>query len=511
MSSLMDFSLRKYFRYRQRKIEEVMNRPQFYQDRILMKILNSQKEAAYGKRYDFKSISDYESFKKAVPLVKYENIYSEIELMMDGKKNLLVTDPVRWFAKSSGTTNDKSKYIPVTQNYLINGHLKCTWTTASIIYNEDQTAKLFQDKNLIMGGSLKSIGQGITVGDISAIMLKNFPRIGRGFSTPSFEIALIADWDEKIKRIAEVAVHEKVTLLGGVPTWTMVLFKEILAQTGAAHISEVWPELKTYMHGGIGFDPYREEFKKYLPSNKVVYREVYNASEGYFAIQDKKDEEGMLLLCDHQIFYEFVSMEDLKEDLAEVKETLTLSDVEIGKNYAVIITNSSGLYRYLIGDLIEFVSIAPYKMKVVGRTQQYINVFGEEVMVANTDRAISEVCAKHSAVVRDYSVGPIFMESQTKGGHEWAIEFITKPKNISEFQMDLDTKLRSINSDYDAKRYKNMALAPLKISILPSGSIEQWHRNRGKYGGQHKLPRLSNERKVLTELLMQDSKPAMLL
>lgn len=501
MSSLMDFTLRKYFRYRQQKIDEMANNAQFFQDSLLLKILNSQKNSSYGKTFGFSSIQNYDTFRKALPIIRYEDIYSDIELMIDGKKNVLVSDPVYWFAKSSGTTNDRSKYIPVTQNYLVHGHLKCTWTTASVIYNEDQTAKLFKDKSLIMGGSLQSLGNGIMVGDISAIMLKNFPKIGRRFSTPSFEVALIADWDEKIKRIAELTVKERVTLLGGVPTWTIVLFKEIIEQTGAANISEVWPELKTYLHGGIGFEPYREVFGKFLPSEKVIYREIYNASEGYFAVQNAKDEKGMLLLCNHQIFYEFIPIRALKKNLAEVEEIFPLKDVEPGKSYAIVITNSSGLYRYLIGDVIEFVGVAPYKIKVIGRTEQYINVFGEELMIANTDAAISEVCASHRAVIKDYSVGPIYMESNSKGGHEWAIEFAEAPLDIAGFSQDLDDKLRSLNSDYDAKRYKDMALHPLKISLLPAGTIEQWHRSKGKYGGQHKLPRLSNERKVLSQLL----------
>ncbi len=500
MSAFMDFTLRQYFRYRQRRIEEVVRQPQKYQDRLLAEIMDRQKVSSYGKRYGFSKIVDYSTFREAVPLVSYEDIFPEIELMMDGKDKVLVTEHVRWFSKSSGTTNDRSKYIPVTDNYLLKGHLKCTWTTASLIYNEDQTAKLFKDKNLIMGGSLKRLDNGIAVGDISAIMLKNFPRIGRGFSTPSFEIALIDDWDEKIRRIAEVVVSERVTVMGGVPTWTMVLFKEMLKQTGAANISEIWPDLKTYLHGGVGFQPYREEFKKYLPSEKVIYREVYNASEGYFAVQDKKDEVGMLLLCDHQIFYEFIPMSALRDDLSEVSEVVQMSEVEEGKRYAIVITNSSGLYRYVLGDIVEFVSVSPYKINIVGRTQQYINVFGEELMVANADMAIAEVVARHDAVIRDYSVGPIFMDVASKGGHEWAIEFIEQPENLVAFEKDLDATLRRINSDYDAKRYKDIALTNLRVSMLSPGTIERWYRRKGKFGGQHKLPRLSNDRKMIEEL-----------
>lgn len=503
MAQIMDPILRLYFRYRQRKIEQVVAKPEKYQDRQLKWILERQKHSNYGQKHDFDSIRSLEDYQNAVPLVKYEDIAEDILTMMDGKQGVLVTDKVKWFARSSGTTRGRSKYIPTTQNYLINGHLKCTWNAASVIYNEDPTARLFADKNLIMGGSLEDLGGGRVVGDISAIMLRNFPKIGRRFSTPDIEIALDKDWDRKIKYIAQHCTKERITLLGGVPTWTMVLFKEILKETGADNICEVWPDLKSYLHGGIGFDPYREIFRKYLPSDKVIFREVYNSSEGYFAIQNKKDEDGMLLLCDHQIFYEFIPFLEYGNDDPTV---LIIGDVATNVPYVMVITNSSGLYRYVIGDVIKFVSTQPYKIKVIGRTEQYINVFGEEVMVGNTDQAINEVCRRHEASVRDYTVAPVYMSESHKGGHEWAIEFIIEPKSMETFQTDLDAELRKLNSDYDAKRYQNMAMLPLIVSRLAIGTLEKWQRKHKRYGGQYKLQRLRSDRDLLEQLQAMQAK-----
>ena len=499
MPLLVDSILRLYFKYRQQQIDKVLGDPVPYQQKILKQILARHSASEYGKKYGFGKLTGYKDFAKAVPIVKYEEIVPHVQNMMSGAKNILVTDKVSWFAKSSGTANGRSKYIPVTKHYLTQGHLKCTWTSASVIYNEDPTARLFADKNLIMAGSLEQRPHDIRVGDISAIMLHHFPQIGRRFATPSFEVALIPDWEEKIRRVAEIASKERVTLLGGVPTWTIVLFKEILRQTGAANISEVWPHLKTYMHGGVGFDPFREEFRQYLPSKDVTYREVYNATEGYFALQNEKDVSGMSLLCDHQIFYEFIPKEKELECHAHI---IPLEEVEIDKDYIIVITNSAGLYRYKMGDLVRFVSLAPYKIKVVGRTEQYLNVFGEELMISNTDAAITAVSRTHGVSVRDYSVAPRYMDSDINGRHDWVIEFNSPlPDSLASFEQDLDAHLRFVNSDYDAKRYRDIALSPLKIHVLQSGTVDQWLRQNNKYGGQNKLTRLSNDRLLLDKLL----------
>jgi len=494
----MDRLLRTYFKYRQKRIDAVLADPFPYQDRILSRILRANGKTEYGRSYSFQSIEGYHSYRSAVPVVDYETLYPYISEMMEGARNVLVADPVRWFAKSSGTTNDRSKYLPITRNYLTRGHLKCTWFTASAIYAENPSAKLFEDKNLIMVGSLEQRPHGITVGDISAIMLHHYPKIGRGFSTPDIELALIPDWDEKISKIAELCVDDRVTLLGGVPTWTIVLIKEILKNTGAANILEVWPHLKTYMHGGVGFEPYRETFKEFMPGGRVTFRETYNASEGYFAMQNNRDQDGMALLLDHEIFYEFLPY---GESATDPKNYLSLKDVELGKKYEMIITTSAGLYRYAIGDVITFVSILPYKIKVLGRTQQYLNVFGEELMVSNTDSALATISQRYGAVIRDYTVAPIYMDSTSKGGHQWAVEFLKLPESIDAFSKDLDLELRRLNSDYDAKRYKDMAMQPLELIVLEANSVERWQREQGKYGRQHKFPRLRNDRLIMEQLI----------
>ncbi len=497
---VMDAILRTYFHFRQKEVEKVLTNPAYYQSTLLKSVLQRQQSSAYGKTYTFDQIKDYQTFSTALPIIQYKDIHQDIQKMMDGADNVLVSDKVRWFAKSSGTSVNKSKYIPVTRHYLTHGHLKCTWTAASVIYNEDPSARLFADKNLIMAGSLSKYNPQVTVGDISAIMLHHFPRIGRRFATPSFEIALLKDWEEKIKLVAEISSKERVTLMGGVPTWTIVLFKEILRTTGAKNISEVWPHLKTYIHGGIGLGPYEQELRKYLPSKDVVFREVYNATEGYFAIQNEKTVDGMSLMCNHQIFYEFIPTNGYTPGEASAP-TLTLEEVEADEDYVIVITNSSGLYRYVMGDIVRFCSVRPYKIKVVGRVEQYINAFGEELMVCNTDEAVARVCQRFDAIMRDYHVAPRFMTNKVNGCHEWVIEFEKIPDSIPDFSQALDRELRSLNSDYEAKRYKDIAMSSLMIHVLPVGSIDRWMKNQNKYGGQHKLPRLANDRLVLTQLL----------
>ena len=497
----MNKVLKRYFKYRQSQIDKVLDDPIPYQKRLLKEILRYNQNSFYGKKHHFNKLTNYDSYTSAVPVVNYERLYPYIERMLAGEPNLLVSQAVRWFAKSSGTTQNRSKYIPVTSTYLNKGHLKCTWFTASAIYAENPSCKLFAQKNLIMVGSLSPIGKGYTTGDISAIMMHHYPKIGRRFSTPEISVALTPDWDEKIARMVDLCIDDKVTLIGGVPTWTLVLIKALLEKSGKETLTEVWPELKTYMHGGVGFEPYETLFRQYMPENQVTFREVYNASEGYFAIQDKKDEDGMSLLCDHQVFYEFIPLEALEgEDISDA-EALPLWAVSKGQLYAMVITTSAGLYRYRIGDIVEFVSVSPYKIKVRGRVEQFLNVFGEELIVANTDAAIKEASHHTGALVKDYTVAPIFMTSKGRGGHEWAVEFEHQPRSLEDFQNILDEALRQVNSDYDAKRYGDIALSPLKVQVLEKGTVEAWQRQHHKYGRQHKLPRLSSERQLIESLL----------
>jgi len=498
MLQITDICLRNYFKWRQKKIELVYNNPQFSQQNILKRILLKNASCSYGKKYNFNALKNYPDYKSSVPLVSYEDIYEEINKMMLGENQILTTEKVNWFAKSSGTTNDRSKFIPVTKNYLINGHLKCAWDAASFIYNEDQEAKLFADKSLIMGGSIEKLNDNNYSGDISAIILHHFPKIGRRFYTPDFDTALMKDWDEKIKKMAQITAQQNVTLLAGVPSWTLVLLKEILKQTGKSHISEVWPNLKSYLHGGVGFQPYQEIFKELIPSKKVGFREVYNASEGYFGIQNNKDIKGILLLCDHEIFYEFIPFEDSSKS---EPETLTIDQVELFKKYIVLITNSSGLYRYRMGDIIEFISLRPHKFNFIGREKQNINVVGEELMVHNTDMAISETASDFNVRIEDYTVAPHFISKIESGHHDWIIEFSKPPRDLKAFENELDLKIQNLNSDYSAKRSGNLILRNLKIHTVPQGTFEKWLRQKGKYGGQNKIPRLMNSRLILEEIL----------
>ena len=494
---ITDFILYQYFKYRQEKIDDVIDRQAYYQQKLLNTISSKQRSTHFGKTYNFDSITDFESYKKNVPITRYEDIFPLIEKTIKGEQNILSSDKINWFAKSSGTSNDRSKYIPVSKSYLTHGHLKCAWDAASFIYRDDSTAKLFADKSLIMGGSLERLSSESMAGDISAIILHHFPKVGRRFYTPDFETALLSNWEEKIDRTAKITSAQTVTLLAGVPTWTLVLLKRILEITGKENISQVWPNLKSYLHGGVGFEPYRSIFRQLIPSEKVKFREVYNASEGYFAIQDDVSIDGMLLLCDHQIYYEFIP---LKDALQENYDTISLEDLEQGMKYALVITNSSGLYRYLIGDIVQIITTCPVRIKVVGRLTEYLNVFGEELSVDNANKALMHTSKELDVVVKDFTVAPQFLDLDNKGGHEWLVEFEKEPESIHHFELVLDQKLRELNSDYDAKRSADLALINLKTQKASKGTFERWLRSRGKYGGQNKIPRLRNDRILLNEI-----------
>lgn len=473
------------------------NSPYDLQNEVFFDLLNKLKHTEYGKKYNAHQIRNQEEFKAKLPLTDYEMLFTYISRMMDGEADILWPGKVNWFAKSSGTTNDKSKYIPITEDNLFDNHVAASWDAMAILYGNRPEARVFDGKNLIMGGSLKQWSEQVTIGDVSAILLHRMPSVGRPFYTPDFETALLADWEEKIEKMAHQCIKEDVVMFAGVPTWTIVLFKRILEITGKKNIREVWPNIRTYFHGGVGFDPYVDQFKTFLPGEDIEYYEVYNASEGYFAVQDRLDAKGMLLLLDNAVYYEFIPIENMQE---ANPVTLPLEDIEEGKDYCIVISTSSGLWRYKPGDVIRFVSKAPYRIMVSGRTKHFINVFGEEVMVHNTDKAIKDTCSLCGGIVSDYTVGPIFMIEESKGGHEWLIEFEKAPENLDLFALELDNKLRAVNSDYDAKRHKDIALQPLKLSVVPPHSFQNWLRSKGKIGGQSKIPRLSNDRKYLDEL-----------
>ena len=486
--------------FRHYRVERMMQEPHFHQENILLNLLNAHKKSQYGKKYLFQNVKKLQDYKQAVPVVEYNDIKSMIDRMMDGEKDILVQGKVSWFAKSSGTTSARSKYIPVTDDFLYGNIMRSCWDATSLVYANRKGAEIFSKKSLVMGGSLSQYEHNpkVTIGDVSAIMIDRMSAAGRPFYTPSKEIALMQDWEEKIELMAQECTKEDVVLFSGVPTWTIVLFKRILEITGKDNILEVWPNAKTYLHGGVGFKPYTKQFEAFLPKNDFDYYEVYNASEGYIAIQDSPLSEGMLLLLNNGIYYEFIPSEEWDK---AYPETIGLDEVEIGKNYAIVISTASGLWRYKIGDTVSFTSKNPYRINVTGRTQHFINVFGEEVMVGNTDQAIAMTCNVVPAIVKEYTVAPVHLNRYSKGGHIWLIEFEKEPEDIIKFESLLDKHLRAINSDYDAKRYKDIALDPLRIKILPSGLFYKWLKVKGKVGGQHKVPRLSNSRDVVEELL----------
>ncbi|MEZ4911683.1 MAG: GH3 auxin-responsive promoter family protein [Saprospiraceae bacterium] len=479
--------------------------PSELQNEVSAMLMSNLFLTQYGRQFGIKRMVSVDVFRKEVPLVTYEDIFPFIDKMMQHEEDQLWPGKVQWFAKSSGTTNDKSKYIPITDHNLFENHVTASWDAISILYRNQPDARIFDGKNLIMGGSLQSQGEEIKIGDVSAILLSRMPAIGRPFYSPDFDTALLSDWEEKIQRMAEICKEDDIVMFAGVPTWTIVLFNKILEVTGKNSMEEVWPNLQTYFHGGVGFDPYRKQFQEFFPKNRLKYYEVYNASEGYFAVQDRENESGMLLLLDNAIFYEFLPLDEIDTNNPK---TLLPHEVELDVDYVIIISTSSGLWRYMPGDVIKFVSKSPYRIKVSGRTKHYINIFGEELMVHNAENAIQKTCSEHHASIVDYTVGPIFMENRAKGGHEWYIEFDKQPLHLDGFAKSLDAHLRQLNSDYDAKRTKDIALQNLVVQPLPKGTFHNWLKSKGKVGGQSKIPRLCNSRQyldILNDFILQSN------
>lgn len=488
-------------RLRHGRIEEWMKEPVAAQREVLQDLITHGQYTEFGRKYGFKEIFTIRNFKQAVPIHEYDDLKPYIQRLMDGEEQLLWNTPVSWFAKSSGTTSDKSKFIPITQESLEDCHFQAAKDVLTLYYNFNNDSDLLTGKSLVIGGShqISKLNEEIQYGDLSAVLLQNTPFWGQWIRTPELSIALMDEWEGKIERLAQSTIEENVTSIAGVPTWTMVLIKRILEITGKANLKEVWPNLELYGHGGVSFTPYREQFKK-LIGEGCTYLEMYNASEGFFAAQNDPNEDGMLLLLNHGIFYEFMPAEEYgKPD----PKTIGLTDVITGKNYALVISTNGGLWRYLVGDTIQFVSTFPFKIKVTGRLKQYINAFGEEVIADNTDRAIAIACAKTGLVVNDYTAAPVYFGDDTKGAHEWLIEFDKAPDQVDAFAYELDCALKTLNSDYEAKRYKDIALVMPIVHSLDKSVFQEWLRSKGKLGGQHKVPRLSNDRIYVDEILAQ--------
>ncbi|WP_298707448.1 GH3 auxin-responsive promoter family protein [Chitinophaga sp.] len=489
-------------RLRMGRIEHFMQYPLQVQQQVFQNLLSAAQYTEFGKQYGFSKIYKIDEFKQRVPVHTYETMKPYIQRVMEGEQNVIWNTPIKWFAKSSGTTADKSKFIPVSVESLDECHYRAGRDVFSLYYNNFPDADVLTGKSLVIGGSHQvnklSPDSDSYYGDLSAVMLQNMPFYGNLLRTPDLSIALMDEWEEKIERMAQAVIHENVTSIAGVPTWTIVLIKRIFELTGTDNLADVWPNLEVYMHGGVSFTPYREQFKKLIRKPDMNYLESYNASEGFFAAQDVIGEEGLLLFLQHGIFYEFMPMEELGK---EFPRTLQLHEVELGRNYALIISTNGGLWRYLLGDTVQFVSLAPYRIRVSGRTKSFINAFGEELIVDNSDKAIAEACAATGAVVNDYTAAPIYFSEGEAGGHEWLVEFEQQPSSIDAFVDVLDRALKTINSDYEAKRHKDMALRRPTLHSLQPGTFTEWLKSKGKLGGQHKVPRLNNERNVLEEIL----------
>jgi hypothetical protein len=452
----------------------------------------------FGRKHNFSQIQSLEDYRKNVPVQQYEHLKPYIERMMNGEENVLWNTPVQWFAKSSGTTSDKSKFIPISEESLKDNHYRASKDVLSFYYASHPESDLLTGKSLVIGGShqINQLNEEVHYGDLSAVVMQNSPFWTNWIRTPDLSIILMDEWETKIEKLAQSTINENVTSMAGVPTWLIVLLKRILEITGKKHIKEVWPSLELYMHGGVSFVPYKRQFEE-LIGEPINYLEMYNASEGFFAGQDDIDKEGMLLMCEHGIFYEFMPVEDCEK---ENSKTLQLNEVVIGKNYALVITTNGGLWRYLIGDTIQFTSVQPYRIKVSGRVKHYMNAFGEEVIIDNADKAIAIASKQTNSIVKDYTAGPVYFSNELNGGHEWLIEFEKEPLDLQQFAFELDVALKNINSDYEAKRYKDIALRLPLVQKLPAGTFVNWLSSKGRLGGQHKVPRLSNERTFIEEI-----------
>lgn len=487
------------------QIELFRDYPFDVQKETLIRLVQQARDTEFGIEHAFSRIETIKAYQEAVPVRTYEEISGMVRRVMEGEQNVLWPTEIRWFAKSSGTTNDKSKFIPVSQEILDESHYRGGKDILAFYMRNYPDTRILNGKSLTLGGShqINQYNQHSFYGDLSAILIDNLPFWADFIRTPRQEIALMDKWEEKLKMLTEATVPENVTSLAGVPSWVMVLLRYILDKTGKQNMLEIWPNLELFIHGGISFTPYREQYKALIPSETMRYMETYNASEGFFAIQDDPSRDDMLLMLDYGIFYEFIPLEELyRPD----PRAVTVAEVETGRNYAMVITTSGGLWRYLIGDTVIFTSLFPHKIKITGRTKLFINAFGEELILDNAERALRAACEATCAQVHEYTAGPVYMTGEQKGCHEWLIEFDQEPNDMARFIKVLDDTLRSINSDYEAKRYKDITLRQPLVRSLKKGAFYNWFNDKGKLGGQNKMPRLWNDRRFLEELTLIESR-----
>lgn len=481
------------------QIELFIQYPVEVQHEWFIRLLDAAKNTDFGKKYGFASITTEAEFKMRVPIQEYDEIKPYIDRLRKGESNILWPGEIRWFAKSSGTSGSKSKYIPVSQESMNDCHFKGGKDLLTLYCSAYPQTHLFDGKTLSLAGSYKEDETNIYArnGDLSAILLENLPSWAEFFRAPEASIALMSDWEVKLDKIAHAIMHENITCISGVPSWMAVLLKRTLELSGRKRLADLWPDMEVFFHGGVNFSPYREQYKAMFKPLDINFWEVYNASEGFFGIQDSMNRTDLLLMLDYGIYYEFLPLENLKDK----SPALSLGEVKEGVNYALVISTSGGLWRYLIGDTIQFTSLNPHRFIITGRIRNYINVFGEELIMDNAEKALSIACERTSATVAEYTVAPVYMDSDTKGTHEWLIEFEQAPSSISYFTEVLDNALKSLNSDYEAKRYKNMTLSIPHVISLPKGTFYEWMKKRGKLGGQNKVPRLYNDRRYADEIL----------
>ena len=480
------------------QIELFEKYPLDVQNEELKKLIQISKNTEFGKQYEFSSIDNYKTFAERVPSFTYEEYFPIINKTINGNQNIFWPEKIKWFAQSSGTTNSKSKFIPVSNSSLDNCHFKGGKDMLCLYLNNNENSNMFLGKSLRLGGSRKIYeNNDHYFGDLSAILIDNLPVWAELISTPNNEISLMDKWDEKIAAIIRGTLQEDVRSLAGVPSWMLTLLNKLLETTGKKYIDEIWKNLEVYFHGGVSFKPYRSEFNNIILNKKFKYYEVYNASEGFFAIQDQNESDELLLMLDYGIFYEFIEIDNANQS----EKIVDLSEVEVGINYALLITTNSGLWRYKIGDTIVFTSLKPYRIKVSGRTKHFINTFGEEVIIENVEKSLEIALKKYNSTIKDFTVAPLYMKNGKKGKHEWMIEFIKEPNNLDQFMKEIDFQIQNNNSDYRAKRFKNITLDRPRLIKARKNLFYDWLKKKKKLGGQNKVPRLLNERSFIEELI----------
>ncbi len=500
---LINSILKAVYKNRLREIEYFAKHPVETQILQLKSLLQKAGDTEFGRKYGYSEIKNIEEFRNKVPLQKYEELSKIIDRIRKGEQNILWPEKIIWFAKSSGTTNDKSKFIPVSRESLYKCHYQGGKDTIAIFNRNFPDNRVFSGKTLTLGGSHQIDNFGYArSGDLSAIMLQNIPFWYDFIRAPKAKIALISNWEEKLSKLAKATLKQNITAIAGVPSWNLVMLKYILEFSGKKTLPEVWPGLELFLHGGVNFAPYREQYKRLIPSENMRYVETYNASEGFFAIQDDLFDQGMLLMLDYGIFYEFIP---LGTYYGKKPKAVHIGEVKTGVNYAIVISTNGGLWRYIPGDTVMFTSLYPHKILVTGRTRHFINAFGEEVIIDNAEKALMAACKATGALVHEYTAAPVYMGEKTNGRHEWLIEFERQPDNLDNFISTLDKSLMNINSDYEAKRYNNITLDLPVVRSLKKGTFYKWFSQKGKLGGQNKMPRLSNDRKYVEELLKIES------